>query len=160
MTALLTGCPEYRAYFARVWVDIMNHRLTPPFLRERYEHYAELAVELGVPDREYLEPLGEFLEARPAIVRAHAERWLQTGPSVRVRFVGRGGAIEIDGHEIRPGWEGYYFPGMEISLRVPDDDRAAFAAWRVNGRERREADLTLTAREDVDIELVSREAAD
>ena len=97
-TALLTADPEYRAYFARVWVDIMNHRLTPAFLRERYDHYAELAVELGVPDLEYLKPLKEFLEVRPAVVRAHAERWLQTGPSVRVRYIGRGAPIEIDGH--------------------------------------------------------------
>jgi hypothetical protein len=160
MTALLTADPEYRAYFARVWVDIMNHRLTPAFLRERYDHYAELAVELGVPDLEYLKPLKEFLEVRPAVVRAHAERWLQTGPSVRVRYVGRGAPIEIDGHEIRPGWQGYYFPGMEISVRVPDEHRGAFAAWRVNGGERQQAELKLTASEDIDIEAVPRQSAD
>lgn len=159
MTALLTGDAEYRAYFARVWVDIMNHRLTPAFLRERYDHYAELAVELGVPDLEYLTPLREFLEARRPIVRAQAERWLQTGPSVRVRLVGRGGPIEIDGHQIRPGWEGYYFPGMEISLRVPDDGRATFGGWRVNGGEHADPDLTLTAREDIDVEVMSRQRA-
>jgi hypothetical protein len=47
-----------------------------------------------------------------------------------------------------------------MSLRVPDGQRRTFAAWRVNGGERREAGLTLRASEDVDIEVVSREAAD
>jgi hypothetical protein len=154
MTALLKEDPEYRAYFARVWVDVMNHALTPAFLRERYDHYAGVAVALGLPDREYLKPLKAFLDQRPAIVRAYAERLLQTGPSVRVR-VGDGAPIEIDGHRVVPGWEGYYFPGMQVTARVPSDARPTFGAWRVNGQERREPALTFVASEDTLIEAVS-----
>jgi hypothetical protein len=154
MTALLTKDPEYKAFFERVWVEIMNHALTPAFLNERYEHYATLARTLGVRDLEYLQPLKEFLAARPAVVRSQAERWLQTGPSVRVRFASAGGDVEIDGRRVRPGWEGYYFPGMTIALRVPAAERAAFAGWRINGHEQSEAELTLTAKEDLSIELL------
>jgi hypothetical protein len=153
MTALLREDPEYRAYFARVWVDVMNHAITPEFLRERYDHYARVGAALGEPDREYLQPLKAFLDQRPAIMRVYVERLLQTGPSVSVR-VG-GGPVEINGHRVTSGWEGYYFPGMPVSVRVPDDARSTFGVWRVNGQERREPALTVVAGEDTLIEAVS-----
>jgi hypothetical protein len=157
MTALLARDPQYQALFKRVWVDIMNHALTPSFLQERYQHYATLARTLGLTgaDLEYLPLLQGFLEARPAIVRSQAERWLRTGPSVRVQYTGAGTSIEIDGHRVEPGWEGYYFPGMDVALSVPAGERAVFAGWRINGRERREPELILTATEDLVVELAS-----
>jgi hypothetical protein len=155
MTALLTRDAQYQALFKRVWVDVMNHALTPAFLQERYQHYATLARTLGLtgPDLEYMPLLKQFLEARPAIVRAQAERWLRTGPSVRVRFAGPAGDIELDGHRVQPGWEGYYFPEMDVRLSIPADRRAAFAGWRINGQERSETELVLPATEDLVVEL-------
>ena len=153
MTTLLTRDPEYRAYFARVWVDVMNHAITPAFLRERYQHYADTAVALGVPDLAYLKPLKAFLDARPAIVRAQAEQRLGTGPSLRFRVSGSQPVL-IDGHRVEPGWEGYYFPGMEVGVEVPEGKRGAFRGWRINGAARPEAALTLVARADTVIEAV------
>ena len=39
LTALLDEDNEYRELFKRIWVDVMNHALTPAFLDERFEHY-------------------------------------------------------------------------------------------------------------------------
>jgi hypothetical protein len=61
----------------------------------------------------------------------------------------------VDGHRVEPGWEGYYFPGMQIALSVPAEQRSAFTGWRVNGAERHEPELTVTASEDLAIELPS-----
>lgn len=130
LTTLLAEDPEYQEYFKRIWVNVMNHRITPAFLRERFEHYRDIALEYGVEDTAYLHQLEDFLARRPALVRAHAERWLNTGPSVRVRVETPG---LVDGHAVSAGFEGWYFPGMAVSIDVPAGDRARLAAWIVNG---------------------------
>ena len=48
LVTLLDDDPEYRAYFQRVWTDVMNHVLTPAFLDERFEHYRAEADRLDL----------------------------------------------------------------------------------------------------------------
>jgi CotH kinase protein len=156
LTQLLASDPEYQEFFKRVWVDVMNHRLTPAFLDQRFEHYAKLAAELGVDDLSYLTPLKRFLQARPAVVRALAEKRLKSPPSIRVRIAGSGGQVTIDGHRVAAGWQGYYFPGMRVHLSIPDDARARFASWRVNGRDVGGPDVEIRADQDLAIETIWR----
>jgi CotH kinase protein len=154
LTALLADDPEYRDYFKRVWVDVMNQRITPAFLDERFEYYARLAKELGVEDLSYLTPLKRFLQTRPAIVRGLAEKRLDSGPSVRVSIGGAAHGVTIDGHPVKTAWEGYYFSGMRIRLSVDDDYRSRLAGWRVNGRDTSGPTLELLA--DGDLTIVPR----
>jgi len=156
LTELLTNDPEYQEFFKRMWVDVMNHRITPAFLDQRFEHYAKLAAELGVDDLSYLTPLKRFLQARPAVVRALAEKRLNSPPSVRVRIAGSGGPVTIDGHRVAAGWQGYYFPGMRVHFSIPDDARARFASWRVNGRDIAGPDADIVADQDLAIEPIWR----
>jgi hypothetical protein len=149
LTTLLREDPEYRELFKRIWVDVMNHQITPAFLEERFGHYERLAAELGVQNRQYLSPLKRFLQARPAVVRELAEKWLNTPPSVRVHMTG--GPVLVGSHAVDSGWEGYFFPGMRVQVGIRDQDRARFAFWRVNDREVREAALDLSADEDLTI---------
>jgi hypothetical protein len=145
LTALLDDDPEYREYFKRVWVDVMNHRITAAFLDERFDYYAKLANDLGIEDLAYLTPLKRFLQTRPDVVRGLAENRLHTGPSVRVRIGGSGGGVAIDGHPVGSGWEGYYFPGMRIRFSVDPARRSDLAGWRVNERDTTGANLELVA---------------
>ncbi len=155
LTELLANDPEYREYFKREWIDVMNYRLTPAFLDERFEHYAHLAQQLGVDDLNYLTPLKRFLQTRPAIVRALAEKWLNSGPSVRVQVAGRGGPVAIDGYPVSSAWEGYYFRGMRIRVSVPDGRSVRLLGWRVNGtREVRGSSIDLITDRDLTIEPV------
>jgi hypothetical protein len=156
LTELLANDPEYQEFFKRIWVEVMNHRLTPTFLNERFEHYAKLAAELGIDDRSYLTPLKRFLEARPAVVRGLAEKRLDTPPSVRVRITGSEGPVTIDGHRVAAGWQGYYFPGMRVHLSIPDGERARFTSWRVNGRDVGGKSVDLVADQDLAIEATWR----
>jgi hypothetical protein len=134
LTALLDEDPEYRAYFQRTWVDLMNHVLTPAFLDERYRHYSAVAAALGIEDREYLVRLRHFLTHRPVTVWRTAERWLRTGESVGCRITGTRGAVEVDGHRVGPGWEGRYFRGMTVHLQIPQELAYAFSHWLIDGR--------------------------
>jgi hypothetical protein len=149
LTTLLREDPDYREFFKRIWVDVMNHQITPAFLEERFDHYERLGAELGVRDRQYLSPLKRFLQARPAVVRRLAEKWLNTPPSVRVHVTG--GPVLVGSHAVDSGWEGYFFPGMRVQVGIPDQDSARFAFWRVNDREIHEAALDLAADEDLTI---------
>ena len=115
LTTLLDQDPEYRAYFMRTWTEAMNHVLTPAFLDDRYRHYEQLAVELGVADRRFLVSLRRFLTERPRLVWQTAESWLGTGPAVIVRVVGER-PVRIEDREVDPGWEGRYFPGTPLRL--------------------------------------------
>ncbi|MBK5298349.1 MAG: CotH kinase family protein [Vicinamibacteria bacterium] len=154
LTTLLDEDADYRAYFMRVWVDVMNHALTPEFLDQRFRYYRDLGQTLGLENRADLPLIEQFLRERPAIVRTHAERWLGTPPSVPVAVVGDRGALEVDGHVVQPGWTGHYFPGMTVSIRVPEVMAYALSHWRVNGREVHSATLAIEAREALEIEPI------
>lgn len=156
LETLLRDDPAYREYFERVWVDLMNHRLTPTFLEERYDHYERLAKELGVEDLSYLRPLKQFLRARPAALRAMAEQRLHTPPSVKVTIRGSSGTVIVDGHPVSPGWQGYYFPGMRVRLSVPDAAQARLASWTVNGRAISDRVAEIVADRDLSIEAIWR----
>ena len=145
LVTLLDEDPEYRAYFQRVWTDVMNHVLTPAFLDERFEHYFAEASRLDLRDRAYLTPLKEFLQRRPAVVWQIATDWLRTGPAVACRVGGTRGAVVVDGRRVAPGWQGSYFPGMRVALSVPPELVPAFSHWVVNGAEVKGTALTLDA---------------
>ena len=133
----------------------MNYRLTPAFLDERFEYYAHLAQQLGVDELNYLTPLKRFLQTRPAFIRALAEKWLNSGPSVRVRVAGMRGPVAIDGHPVSAPWEGYYFRGMRIRASVPDGRSARLLGWRINGSgEMRGSSVDLVTDRDLTIEPV------
>jgi CotH kinase protein len=154
ITTLLDEDAEYRAYFQRVWTDVMNHVLTPAFLDQRYEHYRAEASRLGLQDRGYLVPLRQFLDRRPTVAWQIAERWLGTGASVRCRIGGTRGAVVINGREVPTGWQGSYFPGTRITLAVPPELAFAFSHWAVNGTDITGATLTLETTSPLDIEPI------
>lgn len=131
LTTLLDHDAEYRAYFMRIWTEVMNHALTRDFLDERYAHYERLTTELGVEDRRFLVPLRQFLAERPTTVWKTAETWLGTGPAVILQVAGNR-RVRIGDHDVAPGWQGRYFPGMR--LEVADVDGGHPGRVLVNGR--------------------------
>ena len=154
LVALLDDDPQYRAYFQRVWTDVMNHVLTPAFLDERFEHYRAEAERLDLKDLAYQVPLKEFLQRRPTAVWKIATDWLRTGPPVACRILGAHGAVLIDGRRVTPGWQGAYFPGMRVTLSVPPELTASFSHWVVNGAEVQGLTLALDATAPLDIEPI------
>jgi hypothetical protein len=156
LVTLLDDDPEYRAYFQRVWTDVMNHVLTPAFLDERFEHYRAESERLDLKDRAYQAPLKDFLQRRPTVVWKIATDWLRTGPPVACRILGAHGAVLIDGRRVTPGWQGSYFPGMRVTVSVPPELSASFSHWVVNGAEMQGLTLALDATAPLDIEPIWR----
>jgi formylglycine-generating enzyme required for sulfatase activity len=135
LTRLLSQDPEYRAFFKRIFLQVMNHRVTDAFLAERYEHYLDVGEQLRVENLDYLPRLHEFLERRPAFFRLITEQWLNSPPSQPVTLIAPEGVpLLIDGEQVQTGYRGLYFPDLEVSVDVPADYRARLTGWRVNGR--------------------------
>jgi formylglycine-generating enzyme required for sulfatase activity len=131
LTALLADDPEFREYMARRVDDMLNHQLTPAFVEERRAYYADVATRFGVTDLGYLSRQKEFFEKRPAFVRATAEQWLNRPPSLPVQVRRDDGrTLSIDGFAESGDYRGLYFPGREVTVRMP----AGVARWVVNGK--------------------------
>ena len=157
LTRLLQEDPEYRAYFARLFDEMMNHRVTPEYLRERYEYYQRIAVDYGVKDQRYLVLLRRFIERRPAFLRQLTEEHLNLDPSRRVVVRNRGQhPLLIDGFRITTDYEGLYLPGNELRLEIPEESRARFAGWSVDGRSvpAIQLQLSIPVRSDVTVEAL------
>jgi hypothetical protein len=154
-TRLLAEDPDYRNLFKRMWVDAMNYRVTPAFLRQRIEYYRAIALQYGVPDLEYHRRIEEFFEHRPARIRQLAEQWLNTPPSVKCRLTGSG-RVMLDGHVVEPPFEGYYFPGMQLTLDVPEPERGRFSHWQIGGRRMAAPSTSVEMNQDLEIAPVWR----
>ena len=155
LTELLAQDPAYRTYFERAWVDAMNYVLTPAFLRERFEHYRDVAIAYGVETRDYLPALEKFLRDRPGQLRSMVTQYLRQ-PTVTLRIESRGPFL-VDGHELT-SLDGYVFQGMTVRLDVPSSARGRFAFWRVNGQPRplRQSAVTVDATGDLHVQAVWR----
>jgi hypothetical protein len=151
---LLKSDPAYRTFFVETVEAVLNHRLTPAFLSDRASHYRVTAAIHGIERREFLDRIDRFVAARPAVVRRLVQRYAGAGPVVEVRVrIPDGMTLDVDGHRTAGLYEGRYFSGSPIRLSVPEDARARFSGWTVNGRElpHREPSLTLPVEGPLDI---------
>jgi hypothetical protein len=153
MASLLSEDAQYLEQFKRVWVEVMNYRLTPAFLMERFEHYRRVAITYGVTDRGYLERIRVFLTERPRIVRTLVERHLQTS-TVTCKLTTTA-PVTLDGHTVNTSFDGYYFQGMRLALDVPQDRVNHFARWRINGVSEPEGQTSITVPADRDLTITA-----
>jgi formylglycine-generating enzyme required for sulfatase activity len=135
LSKLIAEDPLYRDYLKRVVQRALNHQLTQAFLMERYEHYLSAATELQVRRLEYLPRLRQFLERRRDFFRLTSEQWLNTGPSQRVTVTAPANVdVVIEGERVKSGYEGLYFPDIELTVDIGGEHRRGFTGWHVNGR--------------------------
>ena len=129
-TRLMNHSPAYRERFLRYTIDMLNHRITEPFFRERIAHYEELARTFGYTDLSFADDLREFVRRRPALLREGLEQLFQPGPVRRVEVrVPAGTPLRIDGFEETGPYVGYYFEGQTFDMTAAD----GIAGWTVNG---------------------------
>jgi hypothetical protein len=141
-TKLLTEDLEYRAFFAKLFDEITNHRVTPAFLRERFDFYRRIAVEHDIRDRRYIVLMRRFIERRPAFVRRLVEMYLNKEPSLPVIVKNPSAqTLLVDGFAVSTDYEGQYLPETELTLEVPQRLRGQFRGWIVNGQALPEEEL-------------------
>jgi formylglycine-generating enzyme required for sulfatase activity len=135
LSELIANDAGYREYLKREVQRVLNHHVTDAFLQERYNRYLDIAGQLRVSNLDYLPRLRRFLENRRAFFRMISEQWLNTGPSQQVRLSASPGvSLLIDGERVSGGYEGLYFPDLEMVVDLADSRRSGLTGWRVNGR--------------------------
>lgn len=134
LSQLIAEDPQYREYLKRVVQRALNHQLTQAFLMERYEHYLTTATQLQIRRLDYLPRLRQFLERRRDFFRLISEQWLNTPPSRRVVVTAPANVgVVIEGERVDTGYQGMYFPDLELTADIAEEHRSGFTGWRVNG---------------------------
>ena len=155
LSELIAGDPQYRDYLKRVVQRALNHQLTQAFLMERYEHYLTAATELQIRRLDYLPRLRQFLERRRDFFRLTSEQWLNSPPSQRVVLTAPPNVqVALEGETVRNGYEGMYFPDIELTADIGDRHRQGFTGWQVNGKSYPATTLKFKAERETHIEAV------
>jgi Sulfatase-modifying factor enzyme 1/CotH kinase protein len=132
LTTLFAEDEAFRTLYKRVFTAAMNHHLTPDFLARRLEYYRRAGEQLGVTNTKYVREYRTFLEKRPAFFRMLTESWLNTAGSQPMALaMPADESVTIDGEVARDGFEGWYFPDLEIELLANGGEN--FDRWEVNG---------------------------
>jgi formylglycine-generating enzyme required for sulfatase activity len=134
LSHLIAEDPAYRDFLKRIVQRALNHQLTDAFLMERYEHYVNTATQFEIPRLNYLPPLRQFLQRRRNFFRLISEQWLNTPPSQRVTIVAPQGVnVIVEGERVKDGYQGLYFPDVELTADIAEEHRQGFTEWRING---------------------------
>jgi hypothetical protein len=154
--------PEFAPYFTRLFVEVLNHRLTDGFLVERLAHYRRLATEYrrGRDGEQAMEQLEDFLLRRKPVLRRQLDRHFGAGPAFRLEAAARAGRrLRIDGYVWSSPYRGWYFGSTPAELEVEPADREGFSHWLVDGRAQShgETRLRLELVTDARVEAVFRD---
>ena len=133
---LVAGDPGYRQFFISTYDEVMNHRLTPEFVDERFAYYADMAKAFKARDLDFLDELRAFLDHREPFLQEQLRQHLGAGKRHHVQVLAGGRELGIDGHLTRTPWAGNYFDGTEIELRAPGEDEGRLSHWLVDGTRR------------------------
>ncbi len=131
---LFADSSEFRRFFARLFSEAMNHRVTEQFLAERLRHYRELGRRSALRDTEFFDEIEEFLAHRKAALRQQMQQHLGAGPSYRVQVESPPDLnLNVDGHAKGSSYRGWYFAGQSLEVRLTSSGRDLAAAWTING---------------------------
>ncbi len=132
---LMREDPAYRQYVLNLYQNLLNHRLNARFANERITYYISMLESYGKINTKYMKMLGEFMKRRPEVIRKETEKLFKIGPSLLCRITGAPDVrYEIDGYHELAGYQGYYFKGSRIKVRVSDAPHKKISYWLVNGK--------------------------
>jgi len=134
LTRLLEDSPRYRDLLVDRIVEVLNHELTSQFLADELAFYRGVAVDYGIEQLAFLDSLERFLQRRPAVLRRQLNAHFGVGESYRVSVSSSDeSALKVDGYRTLAGYQGWYFAGMRVRVRVPAARQDKFSHWLIDG---------------------------
>lgn len=125
--------PEYRSFFLRRFVDVLNHEATTSFIRERVTHYQDLSESLGIADTSYLAGVHEYADKRPEIIRKQVSSHFDAGPAYRLEVVvDEALDLTVDGYDSGNRYVGWYYNETAANIRISSHDPATDPIWIVD----------------------------
>ncbi|MFT7679761.1 MAG: hypothetical protein ACI8QC_003766 [Planctomycetota bacterium] len=131
--ALVARDASYRASFAKLATECINHRLTTEFLRGRAAYYASLPRQLGEASKFDHYSLF-FGEQRQALMTQLTERF-QQGAVLQCRIEAGAGIelLRIDGYEHSLPYDGLYLAGQTLQVERISSTHAKAIGWSIDG---------------------------
>jgi CotH protein len=127
--------PAFKKYFERLFMEVMNHKLSPEYLRAWVDDHQRAITPLDTDDQAFFDQLRLYVKHRPAYLRELMRKYFGSSESYSCRIVGQGDRqYHIDGYPHTPPYQGWYFKDHEISVRVDPVPGAQVAHWLVNGQ--------------------------
>lgn len=141
-TRLMDESPEYKEYFFKLAVDLLENYIDDDFLNERLDYYAGLTIPNGT-DRSpaatarrvkgNIGRLKQFMKLRPGFIMKQLNNYRKYGRRVQVRVNGApGNSYEINGRTIKGNYRAWYFNGQQIKIKFLKEDYDSFSHWQVN----------------------------
>ncbi len=154
---LLNESPEYRAFFANLVTEALNHKINGEYLDSRLEYYDGLAKAVGVEEEYHLRD-AHFFKYRADHMINHMAEFPFFGVSTNYKCHLKGpdeAEYIIDGYHERGEYTGTYFKNMPVTIKVeksPKDKQ--FSHWVINGEKVDAGDLAFRIPSDVTIQAI------
>lgn len=146
---------EYRHTFFALITEVLNHKLTQSFLRERVRYYKRMLAQYGEPHAEYIKILEDFVERRPEFVlRDMKNLFSLDGPYLCEVVIPDNSSALIDGYLYTKHYAGKYFRGFPITVSLPAEINERLDYWLVNGEKVESQAVSLELHEDTKISYV------
>ncbi|MFC2165332.1 CotH kinase family protein [Acidobacteriota bacterium] len=138
---LIKESPEYREYFVRLMMDILNHRLTIDFFQPLVDKYKKLANAYGFKKSAFIR-IERYVQNRPTFLRKQIQQYFSQGKCYPCEVTGPDEIkYEIDSHPESSGYQGWYFKDKIITVKILKHAEGIFSHWVVNGKRVEGADL-------------------
>jgi hypothetical protein len=127
--------PDFKPYFERLFMEVMNHKLSPSFLREWLGRWSGTILSIRPAEQSFVEEkLYPFITHRPAFLRELMRKYFGSTGSVAVSVEGLdvSGAV-IDGFRYDGAYSGRYFEGATIRIALNAEPAGRIEYWLING---------------------------
>ena len=127
--------PDFKKYFERLYMNVMNHKLSPEYLQAWYERQHRSIVALYPEERTFLETqLHPFINHRSDHLRKLMQRYFGSAESFHCSVEGlETNSAIIDGFKHTGPYQGWYFKDSTITVAIPETTGQRIDYWMVNG---------------------------
>jgi len=127
--------PDYKRYFERLFMNVMNHKLNSGFLDAWVDGHQRAITPLDTDDQAFFHQLRQFIQHRPAYLRKLMQKYYESPASYSCRISGLSEKkYDIDGYPTDTPYEGWYFKDTQVSITVHPESGERLAYWLVNGK--------------------------
>ena len=132
---LINEDPVYRDFVISLSMDLMNHRINQKYLQERLSYYEGMLENYGQGDSNYIKLLRNYMKERPTFLRKEMRELFKLGPIFSCTVKGpKEITYSIDDYPEESDYQGYYFEGREITVKITSLHQKNFSHWLVNGK--------------------------
>ncbi|MFC1599337.1 CotH kinase family protein [Candidatus Omnitrophota bacterium] len=152
---------QFRKYLERLFMEVLNHKLTSKFLESRIDYYEKVNVSCGINNTDFVERARCCLKHRPEFIRKMMQKHMGSDESYSCTVKGpKGIAYEIDGFSSRAPYHGWYFKGSTVEIKIVSYHKKSFSHWLINGSKViKDKDLIYQVNSETAIEPILKEAA-